>query len=234
MGGEGGDSGWVGARPPGGPYIRRWILQFFASSESAGAAVPPRPVPAAGDEAGASDSGSDRSRPSLTGTEFSVLYTQHHRALWCIAAAIVRDRDLAYDVVQEAAVIAMGKLQEFDPATSFPAWCGQIVRFVALNQRKRNVRSRVRSADSELLAAVEPVARPSAPAHTEFGFSGRLADALETLDETPRTCLLMKIVMDLSYRHIAETLGIPEGTAMSHVHRSRQVLRRLLEPGGEA
>jgi RNA polymerase sigma-70 factor (ECF subfamily) len=164
----------------------------------------------------------------LTPAGFSTLYQRHHRALWCIAAAIVKDRELAYDVVQEAAVIALGKLNEFDPTTSFPAWCGQIVRFAALNQRKRNVRSHVRPTDPTVMAATAPAIAGGGPS-LAGAFSGRLAEALETLDETARACLLMKIVMDMSYKHIAEALAIPEGTAMSHVHRSRQALRRQLE-----
>ena len=48
-----------------------------------------------------------------------------------LAAAILHDKTAALDVVQEAAVVAMNKLAEFDPRTSFAAWAGQIVRFLA-------------------------------------------------------------------------------------------------------
>lgn len=212
------------------------MFQLLAPSDAAGA---PSPGLAAAAQPIAADGHSARSDSPPTGVNggrltpggFSALFQAHHRALWCIAAAIVRDRDLAHDVVQESAVIALGKLNEFDPATSFPAWCGQVVRFVALNYRKKNVRSRVRAADPTILAATAP----AAASQIEYVFSERLAAALDTLDDTARACLLMKTVMDMSYKHIAECLGVPEGTAMSHVHRSRQALRtRLAEEGGAA
>jgi RNA polymerase sigma-70 factor (ECF subfamily) len=165
----------------------------------------------------------------LTPQEFASLYQSHHRALWCIAAAIVGDRTAAYDVVQEAAMTALTKLNEFDaagPATSFVAWAGQIVRFVALNHRRSRIRSKQVSTDPAVMAAS---ARGAAAALPDMGFSAQLSDALGELDDVARACLLMRTVMDMSHKEIAAALGIPEGTAMSHVHRSRHALRRKLE-----
>jgi RNA polymerase sigma-70 factor (ECF subfamily) len=151
--------------------------------------------------------------------------------LWCIAAAIVRDRALADDTVQEAAVVALGKLDEFDPGTSFSAWAGQIVRYVALNQRRSGLRSRVRATDPTVLAATSPAAEVEAGRDGGLP-AGRLSEALDTLEETARACLLMRTDTGLSYKQISEALGIPEGTAMSHVHRSRQALRTKLGDAG--
>ncbi len=64
----------------------------------------------------------------------------------------------------------------------------------------------------------------------EEAFDDRLLGALKTLGETPRACLLLRTVEEMSYREISEILGIPEGTAMSHVHRTRQALRERLAP----
>ncbi len=57
--------------------------------------------------------------------------------LWYVAAAIVGDRARAEDVLQEAAMIALGKLDTFEAGTSVQAWLAQIVRYVALNHRRR-------------------------------------------------------------------------------------------------
>ena len=59
-------------------------------------------------------------------------------------------------------------------------------------------------------------------------FDDRLLRALSMLEETARTCLLLRTLSDMPYREISQILEIPEGTAMSHVHRSRQVLRAAL------
>jgi RNA polymerase sigma-70 factor (ECF subfamily) len=150
--------------------------------------------------------------------------------MWTIAAAVTNDRSLADDIVQDAASIALSKLHEFTPGTRFVAWMGQIVRYVALNESRKK-RSQ-RSAGDEPLGSL---ASRDVPAYAAF--DARVAAALESLDETPRACIVMRTVQDLPYSTIAAALGIPEGTAMSHVHRARAILRERLAslaPGGAA
>ncbi len=168
----------------------------------------------------------------LSDGEFGRLFEASHKALWAIAVGVVQDRTLAYDIVQEAAVIALGKRHEFDKRTSFSAWAGQIVRFVALNEgRKRN---RQRAASIPQSSFGGPVASAPTPlsasgGDTRAGFRDpRLASALDALDDTARSCLVMRTVLDMPYPQIAESLGIPEGTAMSHVYRARAALRNAL------
>lgn len=175
----------------------------------------------------------------LSPAEFAARLQDSSRALWCIAAGVTGNRGAAEDLVQEAAAVALTKLDEFDPRTSFLAWMGQIVRYLALNERRRQGREKTALADPALRSAVGPRASASdrtAPALTGRGellrdqdlFDDRITSAMSLLDETPRCCLLLRIVMNLPYREIAQALSIPEGTAMSHVHRSRRLLRDRL------
>ena len=62
----------------------------------------------------------------------------------------------------------------------------------------------------------------------QSAFDDRVLAGLHELSEPQRACLLLRTVLDLSYREVASTLEIPEGTAMSHVHRARQTLREKL------
>ncbi len=161
---------------------------------------------------------------------FGAAFAASSRALWCIAVAIVKDRTMAHDIVQEAAVVALRKLDEFDARTSFAAWAGQIVRFVAMNERRRRIRAGGHEAAG---VSGEAAGVAAAIPSTDLELHGKLAAAVGTLDDTARACLLMRTVMDMSYKDIAATLAIPEGTAMSHVHRSRQSLRTMLAPAWE-
>jgi RNA polymerase sigma-70 factor (ECF subfamily) len=161
--------------------------------------------------------------PRLTPETFAKELSSAHRAVWTIAVAILHDRAAADDTIQEAAAIALSKLGEFDTTTSFVAWFGQIVRFTALNEGRRRQRAQA----GKDAAPESPVGRPPATA----AFDARLQAALAGLDDTARTCLLMRTVHDMTYAEIARALGIPEGTAMSHVHRARIQLRERLAPG---
>jgi RNA polymerase sigma-70 factor (ECF subfamily) len=173
----------------------------------------------------------------LSPEAFADAFTASSRTLWCIAAGVLGRRDLVEDVLQEGAMIALGKLDQFDPGTSFVAWMGRIVRYVALNQARHRQRRAASAAAPEALASVPARADDAAPPPTtpagdlhpdQTEFDDRVLRALRALDETARSCLLLRTMLDMPYHDIALALDVPEGTAMSHVHRARRSLRETL------
>jgi RNA polymerase sigma-70 factor (ECF subfamily) len=162
---------------------------------------------------------------------FARRFTDCSRMLWCIAAAVTRDPGLAEDVLQEAALIALRKLGTFDARTDFAAWMCRIVRYTALNHARRR-KARGLPVDpamfSETPSPPPPHAAPASPRGELFpdqqSFDDRVIGALGRLEETARACLLLRVVLDLPYQDIARSLGIPQGTAMSHVHRARRAM----------
>ena len=174
----------------------------------------------------------------LTPERFATEFKSASRKLWCLAVAILGCRTQAEDVLQEAAMTALSRLHSFEPGSNFDAWMAKIVRFTASNQVRRHYRRRERGSDDEILrcapAHESPEARPAGvdgkgqlTAEQEH-FDDSVTRALAQLSEMPRSSFLLRTVMGLTYREIAELLGIPEGTAMSHVHRSRAMLRDTL------
>lgn len=155
------------------------------------------------------------------------MFQECSKALWCIAASVLGNAEQARDVVQEAAIVGLRKRDEFQPGTSFVHWMGQIVRFTALNQGRRSMLRLARDRE-HVSGSARAVGREPAPEREGEWFDDQTRRALQQLDETARSCLLMRTVLDMSYRQIAEALGIPENTAMSHVHRSRQKMREAL------
>ena len=176
---------------------------------------------------------------SLSPTEFAERFEAAAGVLWTVAAGVLGDRSQAEDVLQEACVIALQKLHQFRAKTSFTAWMGRIVRFVALNHLRSRARRRIVFDENEL---EEQSADPTAHELELVGGHGQLAgdqghfddelvQALGELRPIARACLLLKVVSELEYAQIGRVLGIPEGTAMSHVHRARHALRERLENG---
>ncbi len=171
----------------------------------------------------------------LSHVEFERRFRESERTLWCIAAAVLGSRERADDTLQDAAVIALSKLDQFDPDTSFTAWMGQIVRFTALNHRRRaNTRSTAAAIDTdqanphERAHEASPVDARGSLEPDQGSFDDRVVAALNELGETARFCLLLRVVRGLSYKEIARALDLPEGTAMSHVHRARAAMRSTL------
>lgn len=164
---------------------------------------------------------------SLSPARFAELFEAHSRTLWCIAVSVLRDRELARDIVQESAIIALRKIADFNPGTSFAAWMGQVVRYTAMNELRKRARRRENAPPD---AADESPSRAAASGAADgaMGFDEHVTAALNELDETARACLLMKVVLGLEYKDISDALGIPEGTAMSHVFRARKAMRTRL------
>lgn len=166
--------------------------------------------------------------------------------LWTVAAAVLGEVSEAEDVLQEAAVLALPKLGSFDPRTSFVAWMSSFVRNVALNYSRKRGRRATRVVDAEELGMSGtapmrnghdlevrrerlPIDRRGELALDQAAFDDRVQGALRTLSPDARAALLLRTVLELSYQEISAVLAIPEGTAMSHVHRSRVALRQALE-----
>lgn len=197
-----------------------------------------------GEEAPAGRSGApagDAARPanhpagSAQPLDFAAQFQSSYRVLWLVAAGIIGDRNAAEDIVQEAAMHALGKLDQFEAGTNFRAWMAQMVRYVALNHLRRRQKHRA----APLTESVPTNPGINADLPLELGgrgelpidqahFDDRVMAALNSVGEVARACLLLRTIEQMEYSDISKVLGIPEGTAMSHVHRTRQHLRERL------
>ncbi|MFT3684207.1 MAG: RNA polymerase sigma factor [Phycisphaerales bacterium] len=146
-----------------------------------------------------------------------------------VALAIVADRTDAEDVLQDACVTGLNKYRagEFVLGTNFDAWMGQITRYTALNARRAR-----RNGPAPLGDNAQRLANSQSPATVSSTMDAiedaDLRKALEQLAETARVCLVLRVVGGLPYSTIASIAGVPEGTAMSHVHRAQRTLRQVL------
>jgi RNA polymerase sigma-70 factor (ECF subfamily) len=184
---------------------------------------------------------SPRGRPEkLTQESFVALYREAYPRLHLIATGIVGDRTQAEDIVQESAIIALKKLDQFQAGSSFGAWLAEIVRRSSLNYARKLRKRKTIVSDPRLLEethevdhthpAIWPVnVQTGLLTHDQSHFDDELLRALNGINPEARCCLLLRVVQNLSYAEISELLQIPEGTAMSHVHRSKRALRRLFE-----
>ncbi|HWH11074.1 MAG TPA: RNA polymerase sigma factor, partial [Solirubrobacteraceae bacterium] len=132
----------------------------------------------------------------------------------------------AEDIAQEAFLAAIAALDRFDRSRRLGPWLHTIVARRAIDHaRARTVRREVQ--DGPLDGAADcrptdgdPAARPS----------DRLLDALAGLDHERRVVVVLRHLLDLSPRQIAELLDVPVGTVNSRMRRGLDQLRNELEP----
>ncbi|MEM7196538.1 MAG: sigma-70 family RNA polymerase sigma factor [Pseudomonadota bacterium] len=166
-------------------------------------------------------------------------YRQSYSRLTSIAAGILGRKEDAEDMVQQAVSIAVEKQTRFESAGHFIGWLCSTVRNCSLNHRRKFTGRRTTPADPAVLSTVtedpsrqtrvERVSRATGELFDDQqAFDDRMMQALQTLAPEMRSCLLLRIVENLSYAEIAGMMAMPEGTAMSHVHRARKKLREVL------
>lgn len=187
---------------------------------------PVRPPPRAG------------SAPALSPAEFGRHFHDCFRSLWLVAMGITHDPAMAEDVVQDAAVIALGKLEHFDANSNFAAWMSQMVRFVGYNTARREHKRKASSVDpvdldrgvdhSPVAGVPWSIASADQLGKDQEWFDDSLVAALSSVAPAARACLLLRTLGGLEYAEISRLLDIPEGTAMSHVHRTRKQLRERI------
>jgi RNA polymerase sigma-70 factor (ECF subfamily) len=168
-------------------------------------------------------------------TEFAQRYESVYGRLWLVAAGLIGDRTEADDIVQEAAIIAFRKRDEFRPGSNFAAWLTEIVKNCAANHKRKSDIRRTFATDPRSLDLANSLPSTGGPVDAlrdPKALNEHLDDdmfrALNQLSPDARCCLLLRVVQGSSYAEIAHFLNIPEGTAMSHVHRSKQLIRRQL------
>lgn len=176
--------------------------------------------------------------------DFALALQRIHRRLVLIAAAVGGDRAEAEDIVQEAAIIGFRKRGEFREGTNFAAWMTTIVKGCASNYRRKHLGRRTYAADPTTLDAhrdqygtphlvPDPDERKKQLSAYQTDFDDEMFQALNELTEQARCCLLLHVVDRVPYAEIATYLDIPPGTAMSHVHRSKKLVReRILRQTG--
>lgn len=172
-----------------------------------------------------------------TARDFVIDCGAEHNRMKFIAAGITGEMADAEDIVQHAYSIAIEKNQSFDSRDKFLGWLAGIVKYCALNFRRKNVRRKTNSVDpSEIQKfvvdrnSVETAAKidPKDLESIKDSFDDDVMRALGNISDDARTCILLRSVENLSYKEIAALMRIPEGTAMSMVHRARTSLRRDL------
>ncbi|MEM7808217.1 MAG: RNA polymerase sigma factor [Planctomycetota bacterium] len=158
---------------------------------------------------------------------FARLFADASRRAWVVAMGVLLDRHGADDVVQEAAAVAWRRRETFAVGTNFAAWICRIAHHCALARRRKKRPDS--GLDTDRVIAPKPTTADADIANLEgLGLGDALIRSLLALAETPRACLLMRVVLEASYDDIADALEIPPATAMSHVHRSRQRLAQHL------
>jgi RNA polymerase sigma-70 factor (ECF subfamily) len=164
---------------------------------------------------------------------FEPLVEKYRQRVWRLAYQILRDREEAWDVAQEAFVRAFQSLSSFRGQSAFYTWLFRITVNVATDRhRARGARTRAFGPEAVTEEEWERTASDSEASPEQLALEAerrrQIEDALNALPVKARTIIMLSDIEGLSYREIAEVLNCPIGTVMSRLHNARKRLRAAL------
>ena len=163
---------------------------------------------------------------------FGQLVDAYQRRVYAIAFGIVRDRDEAWDVAQEAFVKAYQNLSRFEGSSAFYTWLYRIAYNVSIDHVRDRQRRRATQDEPETLHERAVGAGPEHPetVRDRKELARVLEAAMAQVSEKHRAIIVLREVEGLSYEEMADVLGVSKGTVMSRLFHARQNLQKILEP----
>jgi RNA polymerase sigma-70 factor (ECF subfamily) len=163
---------------------------------------------------------------------FAVLVKKYKIKVFNLAFSLIRDRDIADDMAQEAFIKAYYALPRFQLKSGFGTWLYRItINHVRDYLRKKSRMSQI-SIDNIKESAVlqEDEKMKKEEKFTEEQRRKLLHQTLQALPEKHQAILSLRDIQGFSYEEISRILKISPGTVDSRLHRARKLLRKKLAP----
>jgi RNA polymerase sigma-70 factor (ECF subfamily) len=165
-----------------------------------------------------------------------LIVRRHNQRLYRVARAIVRDDAAAEDVMQEAYLSAFQSLATFRTDASLATWLTRIVVNKAVSHlRRARIMVPLEAVDKLAWPDVGVIAMPHPASELDPERSAArrqvrdlLERAIDTLPEPFRVVFVMRMVEQLSIKETACSLGIPEETVKTRLHRAKKLMRDQL------
>ena len=164
---------------------------------------------------------------------FRQLYDATSPSLFGVALRILRHRDRAEEVLQDAYVNVWNRAAGYQAGLSQPmTWLTAIVRNRALDELRSGARHGAESLDegeNEGAPGIED-ARPDPLGLLEQAADAlAIRDCLDAIDGPQRQCLALVYYHGLSHSEVAGQVGSPIGSVKVWLRRGLEKLKRCLE-----
>lgn len=161
------------------------------------------------------------------------LFRRYRQVAYRVAYRLLSNEADALDAVQEAFVKALTHLPSFEGRSSFKTWLLRVVSNASLDLGRQRGRREALSMDAlgqKNREDLEPLVYPEPGLDLERAdLRCQIQQALAQLPPAQRQTFVLHAEAELSYREVADVLGISIGTVMSRLYYARQKLRALLE-----
>lgn len=157
---------------------------------------------------------------------FGELLARYLSRALALAVRIVRHREDAEDVVQDAFLRALGHIDQFDASRPFWPWLARIV----VNRGLDVVSARAGRGALELVDDLADGSPDPSELTERAEVARRFRDAVETLSPRRRLVVELFELEGFSVAEITQLIGGSTATIRWHLHMARRDLRAALSP----
>lgn len=169
---------------------------------------------------------------------FRQVYEEYSAPLLRYAQSIVKDPDLAEDIIHDVFVSLWERSATLNAETVLAAYLYRAVRNRSINsiQRQSMIDRKVQHFQSHATQPLSPAfihggSNPSLPdaAIEQREYSRFLIDAIHALPERRRIAMILRVVYEMDYSHIADAMEISESSVRALITRAREDLKEILK-----
>lgn len=165
---------------------------------------------------------------------FEELIKDYKKMAYNIALRVLRNKEDAEDISQEALIKVFKNINTFNMKSSFKVWLYRIVMNTCLDfKRKKSIISYsidkpLENDESEMMQEIaDNTYNPDVVIQNELE-SQMLYESIDSLDDDFRIVIVLRDLQGLSYKDIASVLSCNEGTVKSRLNRARNKLKEII------
>jgi len=167
----------------------------------------------------------------VTDDEFERRLAESSTLAFRVAYSVLRHRQDAEDVAQEAVVQAYHRFGQLRDRERFRAWLVRMTWRLALDRRRGDRRRQAREGRASASPSDTPPAAGPAPIDNLVARerADQLWNAIDALPEKLRTVVVLANIEGHDVAGVARLLALPEGTVKSRLFLARQRLKEHLQ-----
>lgn len=169
---------------------------------------------------------------------YGELVARYQDRVYGLAVRLLTAGEDARDAAQEIFIRVFRALPGFDLRADFATWLYRVATNACLDKLRRRRRERLRSLPLEEGPGWQDRLRDDRAGPEDALLNKErlqeLRRAVAGLPDGYRVALVLHHYQQLSYRQVAECLGLPEKTVATRIRRAKLMLKQRLLSGGES
>lgn len=170
---------------------------------------------------------------------FRTLVERYQKKVYAVALGMLKDKEEAMDVSQEAFVKVFKYLDHFKGDSSFYTWLYRITTNICIDVIRKRGGSRGEDVEFDETMAFDTSEAQLGALGSRLGtnpqksalrreLADKIQEALSQIPEKHRAILLLREIEGMSYEDLSRVLEIPKGTVMSRLFHARTKVQKIL------